>query len=435
MKPRYTSLKPALSLRFLVKCNIIPDTDAFKQLKDDVGLHFSPLVKFNKARLQKAKVDTIAKVEQFPLEDYIFLLKGDEINMIGRRWASFDFAGASLDDCEAMQECTEGVVYLDYLAFNVARASDNTTIEVSAWERAVNHYHQNYDADQEFLEVKGLMQHKNSHRTYKGKSNTSSTSINWPVHLLAFLEDYLSGLIRFKERLRLEGMVVEGEAFFMNIRGQLPSAKELRAYLKIACEVFCIQFSPRLFRIFIESEVKQRYMEVCANNSEAAKAKKQMEETSTHMLHSEEMAEKHYRLQTNSCAQTTGKMVKTLIGNRNKRKLPYPVHPPSKKARPASKDVVDEDLSSGDDFKPQKPKRMEAFKSRLDHVLMPKTQRRLLREDEQQKKLCIEQNIQYEQAVSNESPSERSHRRSRNNIRLIESKCITLSSGSLSQSE
>ena len=168
--------------------------------------------------------------------------------------------------------------------------------------------HQNYDADQEFLEVKGLMQHKNSHRTYKGKSNTPSTSINWPIHLLAFLEDYLSGLRRFKERLRLEGMKVEKEAFFMNIRGQLPSAKELRAYLKVACEVFCIEFSPHLFRIFIESEVKQRYLEACANNSKAAQARKQMEETSTHMLHSEEIAEMHYRLQTSSCVQTTGKM-------------------------------------------------------------------------------------------------------------------------------
>lgn len=118
--------------RFLVKCNIIPDIVAFKKLKDDVGLHFSPLVKYDKARLQKAKAATIEKVEQFPLEDYLFLLNGDEINMIGRRWASFDFGNASLADCEAMQECTEGVAYLDFLAFNVARASDNTTIEVSA---------------------------------------------------------------------------------------------------------------------------------------------------------------------------------------------------------------------------------------------------------------------------------------------------------------
>ena len=94
----------------------------------------------------------------------------------------------------------------------------------------------------------------------------------------------------------------------MNIRGQLPSAKELCAYLKVACEVSCIEFSPHLFRIFMESEVKQRYLEACANNSEAAQAKKQMEETSTHMLHSEEIAKMHYRLQTSSCAQTTGKM-------------------------------------------------------------------------------------------------------------------------------
>ena len=95
--------------------------------------------------------ETVEKVENYPIQDYVFLLNGEEIHMIGRRWAAFDFSNAPLPKVGTILSVTQGSAYLNQMAFNSARASDNTTIEVNAWEKALKLFHKNYDPDQEFI--------------------------------------------------------------------------------------------------------------------------------------------------------------------------------------------------------------------------------------------------------------------------------------------
>ena len=78
---------------------------------------------------------------------------------------------------------------------------------------------------------------------------------------------------------------------------------------------------------------------------------------------------------------------------------------------------------------------MECFESRLNYALLPKPQRQLQKEDDLQKQLCVEQIDEYESAVSNESPSQRSCHHRRNNIRIMESRETTGQNDRLSQSE
>ena len=122
--------------KFLIKCGILPESDAFKRLKEDVGAEFPPLVQFNSDCLYKQRCETI-EVENFPVEKLLFLLQGNEINMVGRRWCSFDFPGATLSALRAVLDIVCGVMYLNIQAHNVGRSGDNTTVAVSAFEKSL----------------------------------------------------------------------------------------------------------------------------------------------------------------------------------------------------------------------------------------------------------------------------------------------------------
>ena len=152
----------------------------------------------------------------------------------------------------------------------------------------------------------------------------------------------------------------------------------------------------------------------CSTNPKAANAEKEMEATSSHMLHTAEIAEAHYRLQTSSCAQTTGRVVKSLLADKKKRKLLNPALPPAKRACPKSKGSSPPYKETGTwsckDFKPKKPKRMESFESRLNYHLKPKPQRRMQKEDEFQQQLCDAHGVVYEAPVAEESTSQRRKR-------------------------
>ena len=93
---------------------------------------------------------------------------------------------------------------------------------------------------------------------------------------------------------------------FFSMKGNPPTAYVLRAALKVACEVICIEFSPQVWRPLIESILNKRFMK-------ESTAKQQMEATSAHMDHSEATTAKHYRLTTSGCAEATGQALKTIL--------------------------------------------------------------------------------------------------------------------------
>ena len=62
--------------------------------------------------------------------------------------------------------------------------------------------------------------------------------------------------------------------------------------------------------------------EACVNAPQAAHARLQMAATTSHMLHSESVAKTHYRMNTDSRAQTAGKAVKAFLSKTRKRPLP-----------------------------------------------------------------------------------------------------------------
>ena len=99
--------------KFLIKCEILADTEAFTKLKEDARLHFSPLVQYNATRLLRKKQETVEKVENYPIQDYVFLLNGEEINIFGRRWAAFDFSNAPLPKVGTILSVTQGSAYLN----------------------------------------------------------------------------------------------------------------------------------------------------------------------------------------------------------------------------------------------------------------------------------------------------------------------------------
>ena len=151
-----------------------------------------------------------------------------------------------------------------------------------------------------------------------------------------------------------------------------------------------------------------------------------MEATSSHMIHSAATAERSYRLQTRSCAQTTGRVVKSLLADNKKRKLPDPALPPAKRACSGSKGssppYEETGVWSREDFKVKKPKRIESFESRLNYHLKPKPLRRMQREDEFQNQLCDEHCVEYDAPVAEESALQRRNRRAINNQRIQESR-------------
>ena len=131
---------------------------------------------------------------------------------------------------------------------------------VDAWNGALIKFKSDYDPDEEFIDIKGHMERKDTHCIYKGaKTSAPRPAIVWPVHMIKFLENYLDGLKRFKRRLRREGISVNENVFFVNIGGQLAGHHDLRTCLKMACEVFCIEFSPRFWRIYVETNSKERF--------------------------------------------------------------------------------------------------------------------------------------------------------------------------------
>ena len=67
-------------------------------------------------------------------------MHGEEINTIGQRWCSFYFENAPLDKLDEVQVCTSGIAYLIRKAFNASRASDHTTVPVSAWDKAIGQF-------------------------------------------------------------------------------------------------------------------------------------------------------------------------------------------------------------------------------------------------------------------------------------------------------
>ena len=117
-------------------------------------MHFNPLAKFNSDRLYKKRLDTVDRIESFPIQNYLFLKYGDEVNQIGDRWCNFDFQNASIEEILPILECTVGTLYLLFLAFNVSRSCDGTTVAVSAWDKALKDIVTNGDPFQELLTVK-----------------------------------------------------------------------------------------------------------------------------------------------------------------------------------------------------------------------------------------------------------------------------------------
>ena len=124
---------------FLIKCKILKDSTAFdiisKEFKDEIY----PLKQFDADRLYNQRLENTDKVENFPIEKYVFLRNGEQINLIGQCWCMFDFDLSPMDPIHAIFECTVAVLYIqcwekieDYLRY-LTHAGEMRS-PIFAWE-------------------------------------------------------------------------------------------------------------------------------------------------------------------------------------------------------------------------------------------------------------------------------------------------------------
>ena len=136
-------------------------------------------------------------------------------------------------------------------------------------------------------------------------------------------------------------------------------------YCQVACEVLCISFSPKLWRMYAETVANERAIEVCASDPKAREAVSSLSAVSTHMNHSERIAKSHYRMKTSKNALAAGKFIDSLLSEPSTSKH----HEETSRECPVSTQISEDGTSTDSDkFKESSKKRnkSKAFEKRLN---------------------------------------------------------------------
>ena len=418
------------------------------------------------AAKKRAKAEMVDEASMEKICD--LLLYDDLLDQFAWRFATFNF---DHEDFEDFLDFMVSVAHWILAVYNVSRPMDCTTVSVSSCKEAMDEYdskrHDDDIDDDDFLVLKGFYQHKNSHFTSPrhnelGSTSTETTPI-WPVMKINFLKHMLIGLERCKKVLRKRGFQVHDDCFFIDREGQPLTRNGFEKGIKLAMRALKLSFNSRDWRVIVQTKTKEKQLAACLNDPGAKAAQFALDCVTKQMHHTDKVANKYYRVNTKNVSKTAGRMVNAILME-NKFQATGVIEPPSKrlrvsessedpavsssdeqfakKASPPSAEhhpsatshvtrgetssSADEHLrgakgknirnlhevpdDDSDDFQPRKSKRATSI---MKFVSVSNAERRIQAAEEELKANCKQAGVTYEPPTRNETPKERSARRTR----------------------
>ena len=310
---------------FLTQMKFFTKSSEFEDNVAEAKSLIHPVVKFQSDRLSAKRNEKAEMITKYSPQEYSLLVSGNELDQI-----SSMIVGKNMDEIEDLNPVlalTLGLAFLIFVVFNSSRTSDATTISVRAICHAINEF-KSSDSEDDFLIIRGPLQTKNSHRTFtKTKDITgsllSAPLVIWPVHKLFFLENVLQIIHNVKRHLQAKGLQIDEDSFFINENGLPCSSKELSVFMTTACQVVGVKrIKPTEWRSYVETMAKEVQLKNCLQSPESSFSKYQMESVSRHQDHTEEIAERHYRMKTSNCSQIVGQFVSSLVQAKASKKRP-----------------------------------------------------------------------------------------------------------------
>ena len=402
---------------FLVSAQILPKDSDFEEKIKNLKFLFHPLVKFDKDRLSAKRTEKAEEVSQFQPDEYSMLVEGDTLDEVVTMIADVKFE--EIKELRPVVSLLIGILYLIFLFFNSSRSSDGTTITISALQNAIERYSAEHDT---FLIIRKDLQNKNLHKTLSKAKHINSQSpcpphtpiMIWPGHFLHLLRTSMLAISMIKKEAKRRGENVNENAFFINGKAEQGSQKELKVYLKNACEVLGVKvLNSRFWRSYVETSAMETQLKSCLLNVNSALSQFQMESVSRHQDHSEVAARRFYRMPTDESAEIVGNFVKT-IPNRKRKAGNELRNSPKRRCltEDSSESLENKEHSVTAEMEESQLQNQEIMK-RARQAMHPKREIKSKLIDEKLLKDCEKYNIEFIQIPDDEKQSDRDRRRKR----------------------